>query len=94
MVIEEYKKGKELTALEKIKEGIIKELGSNQYGYTFKYEVSYHINLQIKPNYRNKNNTLIFNDFKDIQDYLTTNNIKYRLIWWSEFKEIKIELNN
>ena len=93
MVIEKYKKGKELSALEKIKKGIIQVLGSNQYDYTFKYEVSYHIVLQIKPNFRNKNNMKIFNDFKDIQDYLTTNNISYGLIWWSNLKEIAIELN-
>ncbi len=94
MVIKEYKKGKELMALEKIKEEIIKVLGSNQYEYNFKYEVSYKISLEIKPTLRNKDNMNIFNHFKDIQDYLITHDIKYRLVWWNRLKEIEIELED
>jgi len=94
MVIKEYKKGKELMTLEKIKKAIIKVLGSNQYEYNFKYEVSYKISLEIKPTLRNDDNMKIFNDFKDIQDYLITYNIKYRLVWWSTLKEIEIELDS
>lgn len=94
MVIKEYKKGKELMALEKIKGEIIKVLGTNKYEYNFKYEVSYKISLEINPTLRNKNNMHIFNHFKDIQDYLITNNINYRLVWWGRLKEIEIELDN
>jgi hypothetical protein len=92
-MIKEYKKGKELIKLEKIKEEIAKILGTNRYNYNFKYEVSYKISLEITPCIRNDDFLKISNDFKDIQDYLITNNMSYRLLWWPKIKELEVTLN-
>jgi len=93
MVIKEYKKGKELFKLEKIKEKIEEILNSKKYDYNFRFKVSYNIELEIKPSFKNENLLEISNDFKDITDYLYSNNISFNIYWWEKTKKITIEVD-